>query len=94
MLVKSARGFSDASREPPRSSYRRSGAMARRSAILLGGTAVLTLSMSQPARAITINDDQIANRSRQHRSADHVIRFALIGSALLFRALPLFSLDY
>jgi len=34
------------------------------------------------------------NRSRQHRSADHVIRFTLIGSALLFRALPLFSLDY
>jgi outer membrane autotransporter protein len=35
--------------------------MARRSAILLGGTAALALSMSQPARAITINDAQIAN---------------------------------
>jgi subtilase-type serine protease len=35
--------------------------MARRSAILLGGTAALALSVSQPARAITINDVQVGN---------------------------------
>jgi outer membrane autotransporter protein len=35
--------------------------MARRSAVLLGGTAALALSVSQPARAITINDGQVGN---------------------------------
>jgi len=61
MRVKSAHGCSDGSREPARSSYRRSGVMARRSAILLGGTAALALSVSQPARAITITDAQVGN---------------------------------
>lgn len=61
MRVKFARGCSDGSRKPARSSCKRSGAMARRSAILLGATAALALSVSQPARAITINDAQVGN---------------------------------
>jgi len=57
MSVSSAAGGSTGGgREPPRSSYRRSGAIARRSTILLSGTAALALSITQPARAISIND--------------------------------------
>src|SRR5271166_4716877 len=52
-----ARGVSESgSCETPPSSSRRWGAIARRSAILLGGTAVLVLSITQPANAISIND--------------------------------------
>src|ERR1700730_3152344 len=52
-----ARGVSEAGgREPPTSSARRWGAIARRSAILLGGTAAMALSINQPANAISIND--------------------------------------
>src|SRR5262249_34616114 len=40
----------------PTSSARRSGAIARRSAILLSGTAAIALSIAQPASAIVIND--------------------------------------
>ena len=61
MSVSSAAGGSaGGSREPPRSSYRRSGAIARRSAILLSGTAAIALSIAQPAGAITINDQVAA----------------------------------
>src|SRR6266404_157559 len=62
MRVRSARGGSNGGGcEPPTSSDRRSGAIARRSAILLSGTAALALSIAQPARAITINDAQFNN---------------------------------
>ena len=46
--------------EPPTSSARRWGAIARRSAILLGGTAAMALSIAQPASAISINDQVAA----------------------------------
>src|SRR5262249_2817390 len=46
--------------EPPRRSYRRLGPIARRSAILLSGTAAIALSIAQPAGAITINDQVAA----------------------------------
>ena len=49
-------GGSDDGCEPLRSSCRRSGAIARRSAILLSGTAAIALSIAQPASAIVIND--------------------------------------
>jgi len=61
MRVKPARGGSNAGGcEPPTSSARRSGAIARRSAILLSGTAAIALSIAQPAGAITINDQVAA----------------------------------
>src|SRR5262249_5821379 len=41
-------------------SARRSGAIARRSAILLSGTAAIALSIAQPAGAIVINDQVAA----------------------------------
>ena len=57
MRVKPDRGGSNAGGcEPPTSSARRWGAIARRSAILLGGTAAIALSIAQPASAIVIND--------------------------------------
>ncbi len=43
------------------SSCRRSGAIKRRSAILLSGTAAITLSIAQPANAIVINDQTAAD---------------------------------
>ena len=46
--------------EPPTSSDRRSGAIARRSAMLLSGTAAIALSIAQPASAISINDQVAA----------------------------------
>jgi outer membrane autotransporter protein len=46
--------------EPATSSVRRSGTIARRSAILLGGTAAMALSITQPASAISINDQVAA----------------------------------
>jgi hypothetical protein len=56
MRVKPARGGSNAGGfEPPTSPDSRSGAIARRSAILLSGTAVIALSIAQPASAISIN---------------------------------------
>ena len=61
MRVEPARGGSNAGGcEPPTSSARRSGAIARRSAILLSGTAAIALSITQPAGAITINDQVVA----------------------------------
>src|SRR5262245_24601221 len=42
------------------SSYRRSGAIKRRSAILLSGSAAIALSIAQPAGAISINDQVAA----------------------------------
>ena len=53
-------GRSDVGCEPLRPSYRRSGAIARRSAILLSGTAAIALSIAQPAGAIVINDEEAA----------------------------------
>jgi hypothetical protein len=60
--VKPARGGSNAGgcEPPPTSSDRRSGAIARRSAILLSGTAAIALSIAQPASAISINDQVAA----------------------------------
>ena len=49
------RGPSNNRCEPAQSSSKRSGAIARRSAILLSGTAAIALAAS-PARAIVIND--------------------------------------
>jgi Trypsin len=46
--------------EPPTSSARRWGAIARRSAILLGSTAAMALSIAQPVSAISINDQVAA----------------------------------
>jgi outer membrane autotransporter protein len=46
--------------EPPTSSGRCLGAIARRSAILLSGTAAIALSIAQPASAIVINDQVAA----------------------------------
>ena len=61
MRIKRARGGSDASGcQPPRSSAGRRGTIARRSAILLGGTAAMALSITQPASAISINDQVAA----------------------------------
>ena len=61
MRVKPARGGSNAGGcEPPTSPDRRSGAIARRSAILLSGTAAIALSIAQPASAISINDQVAA----------------------------------
>ena len=61
MRVKPARGGSNAGGcEPPTSSDRHSGAIARRSAILLSGTAAIALSIAQPASAISINDQVAA----------------------------------
>src|SRR5262245_16154822 len=61
MRVEPVRGGSNAGGcEPPTSSARRSGAIARRSAILLSGTAAMALSIAQPANAIVINDQVAA----------------------------------
>src|SRR5215510_9138889 len=61
MRVEPVRGGSNAGGcEPPTSSARRSGAIARRSAILLSGTAAIARSIAQPAGAITINDQAAA----------------------------------
>jgi outer membrane autotransporter protein len=61
MHVKPARGGSNAGGcEPTTSSTRRWGAIARRSAILLGGTAAIALSIAQPVSAIVINDQVAA----------------------------------
>jgi len=57
MRFKPACGGSNAGGcEPPTSPGRRSGAIARRSAFLLSGTAAIALSIAQPASAISIND--------------------------------------
>src|SRR5215813_12645014 len=57
MRVKPARGGSNAGGcEPPTSPDRCSGAITRRSAILLSGTAAIALSIAQPANAIVMND--------------------------------------
>jgi outer membrane autotransporter protein len=62
MRVKPARGGSNAGGcEPPTSSDRRSGTIARRSAILLSGTAAIALAIAQPASAISINDQVAAS---------------------------------
>ena len=61
MRVKPARGGSNAGGcGPPTSSDIHSGAIARRSAILLSGTAAIALSIAQPASAISINDQVAA----------------------------------
>jgi subtilase-type serine protease len=58
MRVKPDRGGSDGGCEPPTSSA--IGAIARRSAILLGGTAAMALSIAQPVSAIVVNDQVAA----------------------------------
>ena len=59
MCSSDLRGVSNAGGcEPPTS--RRRGAIARRSAILLGGTAAMALSIAQPASAISINNQVAA----------------------------------
>jgi hypothetical protein len=61
MRVKPDRGGSNAGGcEPSTSSARRWGAIGRRSAILLGGTAAMALSIAQPVSAIVINDQVAA----------------------------------
>src|SRR5262249_467654 len=54
------RGPSNGSCGQATSSYRRTGAIKRRSAILLSGTAAIALSVAQPASAIVINDQVAA----------------------------------
>ena len=51
---------SDAGSETLRSSDRRLRTIARRSAILLSGTAAIALSIAQPASAISVNDQAAA----------------------------------
>ena len=46
---------------PSALSDKRLGAIARRSGILLGGTAAIALAITQPASAITITDNQVGN---------------------------------
>jgi hypothetical protein len=46
--------------QPPSSSGKHRSAIARRAAILLGGTAAVALSIAQPANAIVINDQTAA----------------------------------
>jgi secreted trypsin-like serine protease len=61
MHVKPVRDGSNAEGcRPPASSDRRRGTIARRSAILLGGTAAIVLAITQPADAIVINDQTAA----------------------------------
>ncbi len=60
MGVTYARAGSNAGCEPPRSSYRRLGVIARRSAILLSGTAAIAFTLVNPASAIVINDQVAA----------------------------------
>ena len=60
MGVTYARAGSNGGCEPPTSPDRRWGAIARRSAILLSGTAAIALSIAQPASAISINDQVAA----------------------------------
>src|SRR5215831_1490118 len=60
-VMRVTRGGSNAGGcEPPTSPDRCSGAIARRSAILLRGTAAIALSIAQPAGAIVINDQVAA----------------------------------
>ncbi|MFZ2138917.1 MAG: hypothetical protein WAV78_18610 [Xanthobacteraceae bacterium] len=49
--------------EPATSSVRRSGTIARRSAILLGGTAAMALSITQPASDWTNGRDRLGKRN-------------------------------
>jgi outer membrane autotransporter protein len=58
MRVTYSRGGSNGGSQPSRPSYRR--VIARRSAILLSGTAAIALSIAQPASAISINDQVAA----------------------------------
>ena len=60
MGVTYARAGSNAGCEPQRSSYRRLGVIARRSAILLSGTAAIAFTLVNPASAIVINDQVAA----------------------------------
>jgi hypothetical protein len=61
MSVKPDRGGSSTGGcEPPTSSARRWGVIARRSAILLGSTAAMALSIAQPVRAIVVSDQVAA----------------------------------
>jgi outer membrane autotransporter protein len=60
MGVSHVRAGSNGCNEPPRSSHTRLGSIARRSAILLSGTAAIALSITQPASAISINDEVAA----------------------------------
>jgi subtilase-type serine protease len=61
MRVKPARGGNKADGcELPAPSETRRGTIARRTAVLLGGTAVIALSIVQPAHAIVLNDQAAA----------------------------------
>jgi subtilase-type serine protease len=76
-----ARGGSKAGGcQPPISSDRRSGAIARRSAILLSGTAAIALAAS-PARAIVINDSVVgAQQSNVAEYFDSANAYPNVGS--------------
>src|SRR5262249_20610611 len=80
MRIKSARARSDGSHKSARSSHRRSGVMARRSAILLGGTTAIALSIAQPARAIVINDQVAAAVGGISNHYDQSEQFPNVGS--------------
>jgi hypothetical protein len=57
MRVKPARGGNKADGcELPAPSETRRGTIARQTAVLLGGTAAIALSIVQPAHAIVLND--------------------------------------
>jgi hypothetical protein len=78
-----ARGVSEAGGcETPTSSARRWGAIARRSAILLGGTAAMALSINQPASAIRINDEVVAAYGGIANYYDASNQFPHVGPAI------------
>ncbi len=61
MRVKPARGGNKADGcEPPAPSETRRGTIARRTAVLLGGTAAIALSIVPPAHAVVLNDQAAA----------------------------------
>jgi uncharacterized protein with beta-barrel porin domain len=86
MRDKRLRGPSNAGCEPATSSYRRSGAIARRS-VLLGGTAAMALMIGQPVRAISINDGFFPNQAPTRDTAsgfyDNTNQFPNVAAPLL-----------
>jgi outer membrane autotransporter protein len=86
MRVKPAGDGSNEGGEPPTSSDRCYGAIARRAAILLSGTAAIALSIAHPASAISINDEVAAAAGGIANYFDAGNQFPNVVS--LFRATP------
>src|SRR5436190_4378526 len=84
MRIKARGGGEPGGSETPKSA-RGWSAIARRSAILLGGTAAIALSINQPASAISINDQVaaayggIANYYDASNQFPHVVSLFSVG---------------